>query len=207
MRLVGFVAVLLVVAVYGLFQLVSVSADVDQYRKYKTEPVDYAAITNHARGLTTDEAYGKVPHQRTPFRDDLGRMSGQDVQYLSALFSLTDAGVVERVYVQERLVQGDLGARETNYQSIMAGVRTLSTPEKLLEVEALIFEALGEQARYLELWRQSGRPQFYTPRATLVQSSHGKLIAAYNILMKLYPDEGSHNKKAFFDHLCSLDFI
>jgi hypothetical protein len=40
-----------------------------------------------------------------------------------------------------------------------------------------------------------------------VLDAHDHLIQAYNELMQLYPGESEHNKKAFYAHLCSLDFI
>lgn len=71
----------------------------------------------------------------------------------------------------------------------------------------MIREAIDEQHRYLSMWQESGQTGCFSPVAPLIRSSHGKLIAAYNDLMALYAQEGSHNRQAFFDHLCALDFI
>ena len=73
--------------------------------------------------------------------------------------------------------------------------------------KALIFDAISEQRRYLKAWQDSGNPRYFDAQAPLVRSSHGKLIAAYNHLMRLFGEENPHNKQAFFDHLCALDFI
>ncbi len=43
--------------------------------------------------------------------------------------------------------------------------------------------------------------------APLILSSHQKLLQAYNELMSIYAYENGHNKKAFYSHLCALDFI
>ena len=42
---------------------------------------------------------------------------------------------------------------------------------------------------------------------SLVRSSSNQLIQAYDYLMQSYPQESPHNRQAFFDHLCALDFI
>ncbi|NIP39793.1 MAG: hypothetical protein GWO07_16190 [Candidatus Dadabacteria bacterium] len=44
-------------------------------------------------------------------------------------------------------------------------------------------------------------------REDLVHSSSNKLKRAYSILMKKCPKENGHNRQAFFDDLCALDFI
>ena len=47
----------------------------------------------------------------------------------------------------------------------------------------------------------------FDANAPLVQSSHNKLMKAYQLLNVQFPKEHAHNKAAFFDHLCALDFI
>lgn len=178
---------------------------------------DYAELKQETSGATrlaisqdmpVAQAYSAIPHQRTTYRMDWTNLSPEDAAYLMALFEITDAGVVERVSTQ-RTIQGGPGRapRHSNYDAILQALASLDTPEKLLPVEGLIFDAIVEQRRYLKQWRESGSPHFFDRGAPLVRSSHGKLIAAYKRLMMLYNRESQHNKQAFFDHLCALDFI
>ena len=161
-----------------------------------------------SRNLTIQEAYQRIPHRRTIFRTDLTAIPNDEALYLRELFLLTDAGVVERVYQQTQYQWGSTPSlHERGYGALLQRLAALPTPEKLLPVEALIFEAIGEQRDYLRAWGASGDPRYFSPRASLIRSSHKKLIAAYNELMRLYVHEPPHNKQAFFDHLCALDFI
>ncbi len=212
MRLFG-VLVLALVALIGaqayIFSSTSLFAfDSAGYGAQLAERWEASESRPNFRALSAERAYSRIPHPRTPFRPDFGRMTAREARYLEALFRLTDVGVVERVYLQEQVRSGAMGSPETtNYGEILAGLRGLSTPDHLRDVEALIFEAIGEQSRYLEDWRQTGIPGYFSADAALVQSSHRKLIAAYQRLIRLYENEGRHNKQAFYDHLCALDFI
>ena len=79
----------------------------------------------------------------------------------------------------------------------------------------LITTALREQGSYFREWDQATakrQPFPYTLYQggnfhSLVRSSSSKLIQAYNHLMQSYPKESPHNRQAFFDHLCALDFL
>jgi hypothetical protein len=184
------------------------SADLSGYTAKKTVVPKADVPSLVSRNLSIDQAYNSIPHQRTIFRTDLAAMPDDEAVYLSELFLLTDAGVVERVYQQTQYRWGnEPSLQERNYGAILERLAALPTPEKLLLVEALIFEAIGEQQDYLRAWGDSRDPRYFCPRAPFIQSTHKKLIAAYNELMRLYAHEPPHNKQAFFDHLCALDFI
>lgn len=160
------------------------------------------------QSMPVDAAYRAIPHARTPFQSNQTRMPAVQAEYLDALFALTDAGVVERVVVQRKLGAGKHWTPDnSNYTAILQSITSLDTPEQLIPVEGLIFEAIQEQQQYLKGWRDSGSPRYFRSGAPLVQSSHRKLITAYQQLMRIYGAEGSHNRQAFFDHLCALDFI
>jgi hypothetical protein len=83
---------------------------------------------------------------------------------------------------------------------------SLVAPSDLGAVKDLITSAVKEQQRYFAVL-DSHRKLEFDAGNRFVQSSHGKLIHAYRLLMSRYPQENAHNKKAFFDHLCALDFI
>ena len=80
-------------------------------------------------------------------------------------------------------------------------------PDKLRPVYTLVEQAILEQMHYLEQWQEAGVPDQFNSRAPLVQKSHRKLVRAHQLLVQAFPAEATHNKSAFFDHLCALDFI
>ena len=160
------------------------------------------------QSMAVGDAYRAIPHQRTPFDPSVARMDISDARYLDTLFALTDLAMVERVQTQLRLQSGSRdGGADENYVKILAHLDSIESPQRLERVRSLIRNAIDEQRRYLAMWRESGDTGYFSPAAPLVRSSSGKLIAAYNDLMALYAQEGAHNRQAFFDHLCALDFI
>lgn len=180
--------------------------DLKAYAAFKASGGSFSVLAD--REISVEEAYERAPHRRTVFDSDRAKMTAEEARYLEALFRLTDEGVIERIYLQTDLYYGDGSAfEEANYEVLKQALAGLRTPERLLGVEALIYEALDEQQRYFRAWSEAGDPRFFSTRADLVRSSHNKLIAAYKTLLRLYGNEGKHNRQAFFDHLCALDFI
>lgn len=158
--------------------------------------------------MPVDQAYETIPHQRTPYRPDLSHASRDEVDYLGALFALTDAALAERVSTQLKLQAGETAELgPSNYDAILSGILSLKTPAPLVPVEELIYQAISEQRRYLEAWRKAERGLYFNRSDPLVQSSHDKLTEAYGALKKLYAAEDPHNRQAMFDHLRALDFI
>ena len=159
-------------------------------------------------GLSVDQAYSAIPHARTAFLSQQSPQSPGDSRYLATLFSWTDLAIVERVANQQSLRSSPTGgASLSGYDVILEGISSLNAPAHLYEIQELIKEAITEQRAYLAEWQASGQRNYFNRKHLLVQSSHRKLISAYKKLMAAYSDEGAHNKQAFFDHLCALDFI
>ncbi len=161
-----------------------------------------AAAAEIRQPMTVDQAYRAIPHQRTRFDPSSAAMSSDEKRFLDLFFGLTDLAVAERVAAQ-MAVSGSSPAPD-NYDAINSGLAALQVPAKLAQAHRLVTEAVREQRAYLQQMRAG---EAFNANARLVQSSHSKLIAAYRELMHLYPSEKPHNKKAFFDHLCALDFI
>ena len=178
------------------------------YASEKARPITVAARGKIEPVINIEAAYRAIPHVRTVFLPQQAKMSREESSYLSALFTLTDAAVAERVYLQDRLRRGHkIDIARTNYPAILTAVRSLPTPAGLLPVENLIQDALEEQHDYFEQWSKSGDPKFFSSRAPLVQTSHSKLIAAYFGLKRRYGGEPAQNMQAFYDYLCALDFV
>ncbi len=99
--------------------------------------------------------------------------------------------------------------------SLLRELEALNPPERIIPAVNLITTALQEQRSYLREWDQATAKRQPFPYVlhrggnlhSLVRSSSNKLLQAYNHLMKSYPKESPHNRQAFFDHLCALDFI
>jgi hypothetical protein len=135
-------------------------------------------------------------------------MSVQERMYLSKVFGLTDLATVERVSMLIWLTsEGKAGELAINYSNILSRLGELNPPAGLANFHKLIIESIEEQRKALVKWKNSSFDYSKLQNEILVRSSSAKLKRAYSILMKKYPKEGNHNKQAFFDHLCALDFI
>jgi hypothetical protein len=157
--------------------------------------------------LSVAAAYQAIPHQRTTFRPDIAAMPAGEVRYFERLFELTDIAMVERVQtLQWFQTRGAKGAKAHNYEQILARFNALPTPSHLAPVHGLIRQAITEQRQYFSSV-DNGRTFRFDANASLVQNSHNKLVKAYKLLMVQFPNEHEHNRTAFFDHLCALDFI
>lgn len=162
----------------------------------------FPALAEIKQSMTVDEAYQAIPHQKTRFDAASATMGGDEKAFLDVFFELVDLAVVERVSSMQSISSGK--AVTFNYDAIDSRLMALDVPEKLKTAHALVMQAVAEQRKYLEQWKSSGGR--FDVGDPLVSSSSAKLVQAYGELMRAYPSENAHNKKAFFDHLCALDF-
>lgn len=146
--------------------------------------------------LTVEEAYAAVPHKRTLYMTGQSRLSAANSDYLQQLFTLTDEALILRI----RFMRGERD--EYLYEDVLAQLKQLQAPAIAQAAHKLIIRAITQQFHYFKAPDLNNSKQ----KRKLMQSSHRLLIAAYNELMKKLPDS-KHNKKAYFDHLCALDFI
>jgi len=158
--------------------------------------------------MSVDAAYKAIPHKQTTFNPGLAKMDMDERQFLEHLFELTDTAMVQRVQAMMRLQEDtNLVAFENNYNIILSQLNQLDVPAELKPVYKLVEQAILEQMLYLEQWKEAGAQVQFNSHAPLVQTSHRKLIQAHELLVQSFPTETAHNKAAFFDHLCALDFI
>ena len=157
--------------------------------------------------MSVASAYSAIPHKRTPFRSDIAAMPKTEIRFFEQLFELTDIAMVERVqslfWFQ---THGAKGANAPNYAKILSDLDALAVPGHLAPVHGLIRQVISEQMQYFGNVNNRGKYKF-DANEPLVQSSHNKLMKAYQLLNVQFPKEHAHNKAAFFDHLCALDFI
>ena len=154
--------------------------------------------------METDQAYRLIPHQRTVFQLHQSTISATEAQQVARLLSLAEKAMIERV---DAMVNG---AGKTNYfsliDSILWQIDQLGVPKQVQAARDHIHEAVQQHRAFFELQNATGN-QVEVNRQQLVLSSHRHLISAYQQLMQTYPEETKHNKQAFFDYLCALDFI
>ena len=176
-----------------------------------SESVSYSSSVSRntplLQALTVDEAYRKIPHRRTEYQQQNSTISEEEAAYLQQLFNVVDNAVVERVATLGSILGSEEAADyEKNYLQILTMIQSRPVPLKARPAHRLIEEAIREQSEFLAQWENQGSRQFERSHP-LVQSSHRKLYKAYQLLMAAYPGETQHNKQAFFDYLCALDFI
>ena len=167
--------------------------------------------------LSVDEAYKAIPHRQTTFDRSTSKVSARDSIYLRKMFSITDQAMTARVEQLSALYYydgGDTGISRYNKKvnKLIGQLETIKPPRLLKIHHQLILESIEEQKQFFNEWSSASDSKKKSFRDTLarhslVQSSHHKLFAAYNELMRHFPEENQHNKQAFFDHLCALDFL
>lgn len=165
------------------------------------------AVPRRRTASDVEAAYRAIPHRRTVFAVDTAKMSPDERAFLQQLFDLVDLGIVERVETLTWLKSNTRPEPSAeNYDRVLSQLGALSVPPRLASVHRLVADAMREHRAALDEWRKTGLPADLA-RHPLVPSSSGKLHRAYEELLALFPQEDAHNKAAFFDYLCAMDFI
>jgi hypothetical protein len=140
-------------------------------------------LADSAWGMSVDDAYASIPHRRTVFDRRAATMPADEADALQRLFAIVDRAIVARV-------------TKSGYEPLLAELRAFDVPSRLRRVHTLVAEAVLAEHAYLTR---------NEPGA--VQTASARLHEAYAELMRLFPDESPHNRDAFFDYLCALDFL
>ncbi|MDI1229195.1 MAG: hypothetical protein PSY14_16065 [bacterium] len=148
------------------------------------------------------EAYRATNVQQKTFDLASSNMIEAEKRYLADLFAITDLAVIERVGTQTSLRTHDKVA--DNYRIIMARVDALAAPARLVTVHQQLRNAIALEREYLDGLRRGLR---FDAQSQPVQSVHNTLLWVYGELQRLYPQEGTGVREAFYAHLCALDFI
>jgi hypothetical protein len=165
-----------------------------------------------ASAFSIEEAYASIPHRRTPFHAASAKASPAHAAQLQRLFTLTDQGVVLRVQgmqAHRNRDRAELARVLAGYEALATTLRTEKFAPELVPARDLIVEAIAGQRRHLAS-RPEGGLAFAHQQLTSapeVKNSSRQLHGAYAILMKAFPQQSNHNRTAFFDHLCALDFL
>ncbi len=173
----------------------------------------------HTKLYTVEEAYEFFNRERTPFDPKRSKLSEYEIAYLEHYFSLTDRAMELRTNMMQYYFAGtrahkkQLAAYITEIEKVIDAFPFVRAPTKeLKEIENLTALAIGEQRDFFRAWSSANGRDFLKWRKKymeheLVLSSHSKLQSAYTQLMLLFPHEDPYNQKAFYNHLCALDFI
>ncbi len=154
--------------------------------------------------LEVDKAYRLIPHRQTPFILHKSDIPQKEAAKVAQLLSLAERAMVARVGAMHNGPVKD--SYFSQIDTILWQLDNLDTPENLRQAQIHVMAAIRQQRGYFELHKADG-DKAQVERNKLIQSSHQHLLTAYGILMQLYPLETRHNKQAFFDYLCALDFI
>lgn len=172
----------------------------------------------HPEDYTVEQAYEFFGRERTPYDRGQSPIPELEARYLGRFFAAADAAMQARVNIMQHFFAGQ------SYKKYMpVYLKTMQEIEQeffferaptkeLKDIETLFLNALGEQRDFFIYWSKASGGAFTALRNDftkneLVQSSHTKLLKVYTQLMILYPNETAYNQKAFYNHLCALDFI
>ncbi len=169
---------------------------------------DLQSLQTNKTTLSVEDAYRTIPHRRTVFQTNQTEMSTVENEYLDNFFHLVDLAIVERVEMMSWLTtNGQKGRKGINYDKVLNDLEGLDTPSSLAEIHRLVIEAIEHQRSFLEEWQKDPGKKHNFASDPKVRGANKKLIHAYQKLIGLYANESQHNKQAFFDYLCALDFI
>ena len=171
-----------------------------------------AALPLPADAMTADEAYSAIPHRRTLYEPPKSTIAAESARELGRLFTLTDEGVVLRV--QGMRAQRERNAAEVRnllerYDALIAKLAAEKFGGEVASARDLIVDGVRMHRKYLAS-RPTGGMTFVRNELTAapeVTQASRKLIGAYQLLMTRFPKEAAHNKTAFYDHLCALDYL
>ena len=87
------------------------------------------------------------------------------------------------------------------YEAILDDLKALKAPVEAREAQRFLTEAIADQEQVFVSRNDRDKHR----SEVFLSSSHQKLLKTYSVLLKAYP-QNEHNKKAFFDYFCALDF-
>ena len=172
-----------------------------------------AAVPSSDLGLSVDEAYAAIPHRRTAMQFPGSNVPKADQDYLQVAFAVIDQAVLLRVATYQSFLRGKTAdpLAISRMDRLIAFLHSVDPPAHLKTYHKRIEQALADQRAFFDDWRSRGS-EFPYARGSLashpkVASSSSALKEAYGILMQSYPSESAHNREAFFDYHCALDFL
>jgi hypothetical protein len=168
-------------------------------------------ISTNTFAMSIEEAYKAISHKRTVFEGFNSKLDRQKIESLNQLFDLTEQGIVIRVESLNALYEANFPMLEQHlreYRSLNARISALNVPVELKPVQELIYQAIALHQGYFEK-KLKDRKQYSQQEIMISRDLHlasQKLHQSFETLVKIYPAETAHNKAAFEDYMCALDF-
>jgi hypothetical protein len=162
-------------------------------------------------GQSPIEAYRLIPHQRTVFLPESSVIDETSKAQVEQILQAVDVAVALRVRLLNDFNNGKLESpRIQLYNDLIHKINSVQSPN-LEHLRSLLVKALTEQRDFFNE-SELGKTQSNSPRPDIASNTHvnassSQLHAAYSELLRLFPKENAHNKQAFFDYLCALDFL
>jgi hypothetical protein len=169
------------------------------------------ANTVNSSAISVEDAYKSIPHRQTTYQSEQSSLSVAEREFLEKLFKLSDQALVARIETMKGLKAADKSSYK-KYQSVIENIRSeltkLKEPSSATGIVKILDQAIINQGKYFAAWNEDLNSS-NTPRSfdENVRSASSYLQQLYAELMKRYSTEGAHNKDAFYQHLCALDFI
>lgn len=159
-------------------------------------------VSGDPAGLDLAYAWNNV--QRTPFDASLLDATEAEKNYLSALFKITDQGVMRRIWVMSH-VYGQVQAPpppQIHLQTIN-DISNLTPPASLQVVHDKIIMALKIQDAFFNDFKQWSQ----LSSDARVKGSDLPLREAYSLLLATFSNAHASIKGSFYSHLCALSLI
>jgi hypothetical protein len=164
--------------------------------------------------LSVEEAYEAIPHRRTAMDLAASNIPTREKRYLEVAFHLIDQSIRLRVTAYRKFSHGIAGDAQliSDMGRVSEFLQSSAPPANLSGYHKHLVKALSDQRAYFEEWSARGEQfQYGTPQRLAshpkVQGASNALREAYGILMQIYSGESEHNRQAFFDYHCALDFL
>lgn len=172
----------------------------------------FLEITNGsgAWGLTVDEAYQAIPHRRTPYDAQRSTLSATEREFLAKFFSLSDEALVERITTLTALRAGNLAQLERyeeHISHILTTLRAMPEPASAHGLAATLGQAIELQRTFFRGAFAAATKDVQLASDPHVRTASNELRRLYTDLMTRYSGEHPHNRDAFYQHLCALDFL
>lgn len=180
--------------------------------------MSFDVLAQSKKEMTIAQAYLAIPHQRTQYDLKQSTSPEADKIYLDHFFFVTDLALQKRMmmlrYFSKQKEQEYLKTYNTEIGNMLATFELMPPPnENLKKVTDLLRTVLLQHKKFFNDWAEAKGTEKYKrlldnhTSEIMVISSHNHLMTIYNMLKEIYKNETEHNQKAFYDHLCALDFI
>jgi hypothetical protein len=162
-------------------------------------------------GLDVEQAYAAIPHRRTVWQQSSTTVPTEDAIYLQNIFEVIDQAIAVRVAGLQSFSNGNFNSVDvdSSFDQLITYARAMHVPADLAQYHQQILTALTSERQFFAQWRSRAQADIaqQLPNDPSVRSASAASRAAYNELMRLYPNENPNNKDAFFDYHCALDFL